>query len=133
MFSLNVDLLTNLPIRPGSLSTFTQVINAWRAEKATTNEEVKAHASEIVEDRASVLDHGLSAVADTLKSMRVTLNRLLQRSIVQLQMSARNLTVYVQMSEIYTRRGGHCIKVTLLSGSREHYRNIRNFSWVSGL
>ena len=38
-----------------SLSTFTQVINAWRAEKATTNEEVKAHASEIVEDRASVL------------------------------------------------------------------------------
>ena len=28
---------------------------------------------------------------------------------------------------------GHCIKVTLLSGSREHYGNIHNFSWVSGL
>ena len=29
--------------------------------------------------------------------------------------------------------GGHCIKVTLLSGSREHCRNTCGFSWVSGL
>ena len=28
---------------------------------------------------------------------------------------------------------GHCIKVTLLSGSRDQYRNICDFRWVSGL
>ena len=67
--------------RGGSLSTFTQVINAWRAEKATTNEEVKALASEIVEDRASVLDHGLSAVADALKSMRMAVTAEIDRAV----------------------------------------------------
>ena len=66
--------------RGGSLSTFTQVINAWRAKKAE-NEEVEAPASEIVEDRASVLDDGLSAVVDTLKSMRMAVTAEIDRAV----------------------------------------------------
>ena len=56
------------------------VINAWRAEKAE-NEEMEAPASEIVEDRASVLDDGLSAVADTLKSMRMAVTAEIDRAV----------------------------------------------------
>ena len=42
---------------------------------------MKVPASEIVEDRASVLDHGLSVVADTLKSMRMAVTAEIDRAV----------------------------------------------------
>ena len=70
---LNAKAVREKLARGGSLSTFTRVINAWRAEMAE-NEEVEAPASEIVEDRASVLDDGTSAVADTESTIGVKMS-----------------------------------------------------------
>jgi len=64
----------------GSLSTFTQIINTWRAERAES-EDVEAPTAEIVEDRASVIDDGLSAVADALKTMRTTVTAEIDRAV----------------------------------------------------
>ena len=65
----------------GSLSTFTQVINAWRAEKAAGEEAEQPTMTEIVEDRASVIDDGLSAVAEALKTMRLTVTTEIDRAV----------------------------------------------------
>lgn len=65
----------------GSLSTFSKTIKAWRAEKEESAGSEKTDVAEIVEDRASVLDEGLSAIADTLKKLRDTVNAEIDRAV----------------------------------------------------
>ena len=55
----------------GSLSTFTTVVNRWRAEKESVVDDVnESPEGELVEDRKSVIDEGLASVAGVLKTMR---------------------------------------------------------------
>lgn len=65
----------------GSLSTFTKVINSWRAEKASTDTDEQKLEGEIVEDRVSVIDEGLQSVASMLKSMRDAVTAEIDRAV----------------------------------------------------
>ena len=66
----------------GSLSTYTRVVSAWREEKAeaaaTSGE---SPASEVVIDRASIIDEGLIEVGDTLKRLRETVTQEIERAV----------------------------------------------------
>lgn len=65
----------------GSLSTFSKVVTAWRAEKAEAEKGEDQPTEEIVEHRASILDEGLSTVFDALKSMREAVTNEIDRAV----------------------------------------------------
>lgn len=65
----------------GSLSTFTKVINAWRATKQEEEGDVEASANEVVEDRASIIDEGLTSIAEALKAMRTAVTNEIDRAV----------------------------------------------------
>jgi DNA repair exonuclease SbcCD ATPase subunit len=66
----------------GSPSTFIKVVNAWRAQREATEETgPNQNVAEVVGDRASVLDDGLSAIAATLKSLRDVVNAEIDRAV----------------------------------------------------
>ncbi|WP_126623197.1 hypothetical protein [Oceaniglobus ichthyenteri] len=65
----------------GSLSTFTKVISAWRATKQEEEGDVEAPANEVVEDRASIIDEGLTSIAGALKAMRTAVTDEIDRAV----------------------------------------------------
>lgn len=65
----------------GSLSTFSKLIKGWRASKEAEKGPQGAQVAEIIEDRASVLDDGLSDIMNTLKKLRDTVNAEIDRAV----------------------------------------------------